>query len=128
VNLFGKAQEIQAFAVTVENGRDVASKEMKNAKNYRDPRSRYGSEITYEIAVRVEPSNQTPFDAKMKTPHSKAYLLSLGVRVQVKYDPKSTKSVIFDDSAHDIQARNPQLKPSEWQGWLDELLKKEMSR
>ncbi len=128
MNLFGKGQELQAFAVTIENGREVATKEMNNLKNYRDPRSRYGKEILWKIAVRVEPANEAPFEAKMKTPNSKVYLLSPGVRVQVKYNPKNKQVVTFDDDPHTIQARNPQLKPSEWQSWLEELLKQEMRK
>jgi hypothetical protein len=128
MNLFGKGQDVQAMAMTIENGRDVATREMKNIKNYRDPRSRYGNQITYEIRVRVEPIDEAPFEAKMKTPNSKCYLLSTGVRVKVKYNTKNKQTVTFDDDPHEIQARNPQLKPSEWQGWLDELLKQEMRK
>lgn len=98
--LFGKRQELQAFAVTLENGRKVAGSEMTNIANFRDPLSRYGKHITYGIKVRV----------------------------QVKYDPKNNRSVTFDDDPQAIQARNPQLDPSERQGWLNELLKKEMGR
>ncbi len=64
----------------------------------------------------------------MKTPNSKVYLLSTGVRVQVKYNAKDKKVVTFDDEPKALQARNPQLKPSEWQGWLEELLKIEMGK
>lgn len=66
--------------------------------------------------------------SERKTPNSKVYLLSPSVRVQVKYNPKDKKTVTFDDDPHAIQARNPQLKPSEWQDWLNELLKREMQR
>lgn len=128
MGIFGKPQEVQAMAVTLENGRDVASAEMKKLKNFRDPRSFYGDHITYEIAVRVEPPNDPPFEAKMKTPNSKAYLLSPGVRVQVKYDPKKPGTVTFDDDPKALQARNPQLKPSDWQDWLNELLQKELKK
>lgn len=128
MNLFGKPQEVQAFAVTIENGRDVADREMKNIKHYRDPLSRYGDKILYEIAVRVEPANEAPFDSKMKTPNSKVYVLSLGVRVQVKYNPKDRETVMFDDDPHAIQARNPQLDPSEWQTWLNKLLEQELRK
>jgi hypothetical protein len=126
--VFGKRQEVQAFAVTLGDGRDVASREMANITHYRDPRSYYGKHIAYKIKVRVEPTAELPFEAEMETPNSKAYVLSTGVRVQVKYDPKNNKTVTFDDDPHAIQARNPQLDPSENQGWLNELLKKEMGR
>ena len=126
--LFGKKQEVQAFAVTTENGREVASREMGKLKYARDPLSRHGSDITYDIAVRVEPANEPAFEAKMKTPNNRAYLLSPGVRVQVKYDPGNRQKVTFDDEPKDIRARNPQLKESDWQEWLQELLKKEMMR
>ncbi len=126
--LFGKRQEVQAFAVTLENGREIATREMGKIKYSRDPLARHGNTITYEIAVRVEPLNESPFEAKMKTPHSKVYLLSTGVRVQIKYDPQNKQKVTFDDDPHDIRTRNPQLKESEWQGWLEQLVKQEMAR
>jgi hypothetical protein len=109
-SLIGKRQEVQALAVTLENGCDIATRETKNIKYFRDPRSYYGKEITYEIAVHVEPPNEPPFEAKMKTPHTKVYLLSTGVRVQIKYYPKNKQKVTFDDDPHDIKARNPQLE------------------
>ena len=126
--LFGKRQEVQAFAVTLENGREVADREMAKLSNYRDARSYYGKHITREVKVRVGPPGEPAFEAAMETPNSKAYVLSPGVRVEIKYDPKDTKTVIFDDEPQAIQKRNPQLNPSEWQGWLNELLKKEMGR
>ncbi len=126
--LFGKKEEVQALAVTLENGRDVADREMGRLKYARDPRSYHGNEITYEIEVRVEPLNEPSFEAKMKTPSSKVYMLSTGVRVQVKYDPKKKKVVIFDDEPRDIKARNPQLNESEWKDWLEGLVKKYVPR
>lgn len=124
--LFGHRQEATALAVTLENGREVATAEMK-AKAHLDKYKRYGAESTYEVKVRVEPENEPPFEATMKVPGSRIYLMSAGVRIRVKYDGRD-KKVEFSDDPRDVRARNPQLDESEWQEWLQELLKREMAQ
>ena len=104
--LFGKKPaSVQAFAVTLENGREVANLEMKKLKYQRE----YQNEPLIDIAVRVEPLNEPPFEAKMKAGLTKTYLLIAGVRVQVKYDPAKKQQVSLDDDIPAITARNPQL-------------------
>ncbi len=124
--MFGKKQELSATAVTLECGRDIALQDM--AKYKRDPNSFYNNHIHYEIRVRVEPAGEVPFESKVKVPGNEVYLMSQGVRLEVKYDPKNHGSVTYDDDAKSIRVRNPQLHESEWQAWLNQLLQQEMKR
>jgi hypothetical protein len=107
--LFGKKQSAQAMAVTLENGREIADKAMQKIRVHRD----YASEPMFDIAVRVEPLNEAPFEAKMKAGISKTFLLITGVQVQVKYDPSHNGQVTLDDDIQAILARNPQLSKKE---------------
>jgi len=104
--LFGRKQSVQSLAEVLEDGREIMNTEMKKPKynNYS------GREVFIEVAVRVQPDNQTPYEAKMKVSLLKAYLLKPGVRVLVKYDPAKKEQVIMDDGAPAILERNPQLK------------------
>lgn len=106
--LFGRkpAKTMQALAEVLENGREMANQEMKKPKynNYEGP------EVHLEVAVRVQPENEPPFDAKMKVSLLNMYLLKPGVRVLVKYDPSKREKVDFGDDAQAILARNPQLR------------------
>jgi hypothetical protein len=105
--LFGKkpTQTAQALAEVLEDGREMANQEMKKPKynNYQGP------EVDLEVAVRVQPESEPPFDAKMKIFLLKMYLLKPGIIVRVKYDPAKKEKVTFDDDAPAILARNPQL-------------------
>lgn len=106
--LFGRkpTHTVQALAEVLENGREMANQEMKKPKynNYQGP------EIRMEVAVRVQPENEPPFEAKMKVSLFNMYLLKPGVRVLVKYDPSKKEKVDFNDDAQAILVRNPQLK------------------
>lgn len=104
--LFGRKQSVQSLAEVLEDGREIMNTEMKKPKynNYS------GREVFIEVAVRVQPDNQTPYEAKMKVSLLKAYLLKPGVRVRVKYDPAKKEQVTMDDEAAQILERNPQLK------------------
>jgi len=104
--LFGRKQSVQSLAEVLEDGREIMNTEMKKPKynNYS------GREVFIEVAVRVQPDNQTPYEAKMKVSLLKAYLLKPGVRVLVKYAPAKKEQVIMDDGAPAILERNPQLK------------------
>ena len=66
--LFGKKQSAQAVAELIEDGRELMNKEMKKPKynNYA------GREVFIDIAVRVQPENEAPFEAKMKVSLLKA--------------------------------------------------------
>ena len=94
-----------ALAELIEDGRAIMNKEMKKAK-YNDYR---GAEPLFDIAVRVQPDNEPPFEAKMKAGLSKAYLLKPGVRVQVRYDAGTHAHLLLDDENQSILDRNPQL-------------------
>lgn len=104
--LFGKKQSIQALAEVLEDGREIMNTEMKkpNYNNYS------GREVFIDVAVRVQPDDEPPYEAKMKVGLLKAYLLKPGVRVRVKYDPAKKEQVTMDDEVPEILERNPQLK------------------
>ena len=103
--LFGKKQTKEALAEVLEDGRELGNQEMKKPKynNYQ------GAEPVIEIAVRVQPEAESPFEAKMKAGLARTYLLKLGVRVLVSYDPAKLQQVTLADDAAAILARNPQL-------------------
>jgi len=103
--LFRRKQTMQALAEVLEDGRAIASQEMKKAKY----NSYQGAEPMLEIAVRVQPQNEPPFEAKMKAGLGKTFLLLPGVRVQVKYEPARKNQVLLDDENQAILDRNPQL-------------------
>ncbi len=104
--LFGrKPTTLHAFAVTTENGRELANQEMKKPK-YNEY---HGPEPVIWVGVRVEPEGEPPFEARMKAGLTRTYLLKEGVRVRVQYDPARKKEVILDDNTQDILERNPQL-------------------
>jgi len=124
--MFGKKQEIAATAVTLECGRDKAIEDIGKYK--RDPTSFNSKHVTYELRVRVEPAGDVPFESKVKVPGNEVYLMSQGVRLEIKYDPKNHGSVTYDDDPKSIRVRNPQLHESEWQSWLNQLLAQEMNR
>jgi hypothetical protein len=66
-----------------------------------------------ELAVRVEPTTEPAFEAKLKVGLAQSYLLKAGVKVQVKYDPAKHQQVEFDDDNQAVLARTPQLtKPA----------------
>jgi len=104
--LFGKKQNIQSLAEVLEDGREKMNAEMKKPKynNYA------GREVFMDVAVRVQPDNELPYDATLKVSLLKAYLLKPGVRVRVKYDPAKKEQVTMDDEPAEILERNPQLK------------------
>lgn len=104
--LFGKKETIQAMAEILEDGREKMTTEMKRPKfkNYSGP------EVFLNVAVRVQPQNAPPYEAKMKVGLLKMYLLNQGVVVRVKYDPGKPTQVEYDDDTQAILDRNPQLK------------------
>jgi len=103
--LFRKKQWVQAFAVTLENGRDIADREMSKLRYQR----KMMDEPMFDVTVRVETSDMSSFEAKMKAGLSRTFLLLPGVRVQVKYDPHHPEKVFLDDEIQAILQRNPQL-------------------
>ncbi len=107
--LFGKKQAVQAMAELIEDGRAQMNKELSKAK-YNEYR---GAEPMIKMRVRVLPENETPFEAVMKSGVSQAFLLKMGVRVRVKYDPAKKEQVTLDDDNQAILARNPQLTPKQ---------------
>jgi hypothetical protein len=103
---FGKKQSVQSLAEVLEDGREIMNAEMKKPKynNYS------GREVFIDVAVRVQPENEMPYETKMQVSLLKAYLLKPGVRVRVKYDPAKKEQVTMDDEAAQILERNPHLK------------------
>lgn len=106
MNLFSKKQTVQALAEVLEDGREKMNAEMKKPKfnNYSGP------EVFLDVAVRVQPGNESPFEAKMKVGLLKMHLLKQGVVVRVKYDPRKAEQVEYDDDPQSVLERNPQLK------------------
>ena len=105
-SLFGKKQSAHALAEMLENGRERMQAEMKKPRfqNYSGP------EVFLDVAVRVQPQNESSYEAKMRVGLLKMYLLKPGVVVRVKYDPRKPEQVEYDDDAPAILDRNPQLK------------------
>ena len=103
--LFGKKASITALAELIEDGRAIANEEMKKPK-YKDYA---GAEPVIEVLVRVQPENESAFEATMKAGFSKTYLLKPGVRVKVKYQQAGKQQVTLDDEIQAIMERNPQL-------------------
>ena len=104
--LFGKKQSVQALAEVLEDGREIMNTEMKKPKynNYS------GREVFIDVAVRVQPDHEAPYEAEMKVSLLSAYLLKPGVRILVKYDPAKKEQVTMSDETSAILERNPQLK------------------
>lgn len=104
--LFGKKQCVQALAELLEDGREKMNTEMRKPKfhNYSGP------EVFLNVAVRIQPQNEAPYEAKMKVGLLKMYLLKPGIIVRVKYDPRKPEQVEYDDDPQSIIGRNPQLK------------------
>ena len=106
MKLFSKKETTQALAEILEDGRVLMNETMKKPKfnNYSGP------EVMLEVAVRVQPKNDPPYDAKMKVGLLKMHLFKQGVVVRVKYDPRKPAQVEYDDEPQAILDRNPQLK------------------
>ena len=104
--LFGKKQKMRALAEVLEDGREKMNAEMKEPKfnNYSGP------EVFLNLAVRVQPSEEPPYEAKMKVGLLKMHLLKQGVKVLVRYDPRKPDLVEYDDDPQALLDRNPQLK------------------
>ena len=103
---FGKKETMQALAEVLEDGREKMNTEMKKPKykNYSGP------DVFLRLAVRVQPENETPYEAQMKVGLLNMFLLKQGVVVRVKYDPRKMEVVEYDDDPQSILERNPQLK------------------
>ena len=108
--LFGKKQTVPAFAEVLEDGGAIFSQEMKKPGRGGYREYHQGSVPMLEIAVRVQPEGEPPYEAKMKVGLSTMNLLKLGVRVQVKVDPAKKQLVTLDDDIPAILKRNPQLR------------------
>ena len=106
MNLFSKKQTAQALAEVLEDGREKMNAEMKKPKfnNYSGP------EVFLDVAVRVQPQDAAPYEAKMKVGLLNMHLLKQGVIVRVKYDPRKPGQVEYEDDPQSILERNPQLK------------------
>ena len=104
--LFWKKITLRAMAVTLANGREIADIAMRGILY----RNRSMKEPKFDVAVRVLPQNEPAYDAVMRAPLGKCFLLLPGVTVQVRYDPRRPRIVDLDDEVQAILERNPQLK------------------
>ncbi len=103
--LFRKKRTVEVFAEVLEDGRAKMNQEMKKAKY-----NQYsGAEPMLNIAVRVQPESEPPFEANMKAGITKSTLLLPGVKVLVKYEPGKEQRITLVDELQAILDRNPQL-------------------
>ncbi len=61
-----------------------------------------GSDVWLDLEVRVEPSLEAPFEAKMKCKLSQIIggMIKAGLRVNVKYDPEKKDRVLLTDDVN----------------------------
>ncbi len=76
--------------------------------------------IIAKIPVRQQPQTGN-FILKGSYPQS-------GGRVLGNYAPSQGQQVTFEDDPKAFQVRNPQLKETEWQDWLSQMLVEELHR
>ncbi len=100
--LFGKKEEAQATAEVLEDGLAIMNQEMQKAKynNYK------GAEPMVSVRVRVQPTDESPFESVMQVGITNSFLLKPGVIVQVKYQKGKTKQVTFNDEVQNVLNRN----------------------
>ncbi len=68
-----------------------------------------GEDVWLELPVKVQPSDEPAFDAKMKCKLSQTFLLKAGSQVQVRYDPADKSKVILtSDPLKDFMATRKQ--------------------
>lgn len=100
--LFGKKEEAQAMAEVLEDGLAVMNQEMQKAKY----NSYKGAEPMLSVRVRVQPTDEAPFESVLLVGMTNSFLLKPGVRVQVKYQKGKTDQVAFDDEMQNVLNRN----------------------
>ena len=103
--LFGKKEEAQALAEVLEDGREIMNQEMKKPK-YNDYK---GAEPLLKVKVRVQPTDEPPFEAIMEVGLTHSYLLKSGVVVQVRYTKGKNDQVTFDDNNQNVLERNASI-------------------
>ena len=103
--LFGKKEEAQALAEVLEDGREIMNQEMKKPKY----NSYKGAEPLLKVKVRVQPTDEPPFEAIMEVGLTHSYLLKSGVVVQVRYTKGKNDRVIFDDNNQIVLQRNANI-------------------
>lgn len=103
--LFGKKEEAQATAEVLEDGLAIMNQEMQKAKynNFK------GAEPILSVRVRVQPTDEAPFESVMQVGMTNSFLLKPGVIVQVKYQKGKTKQVTFNDDTQNVLERNASL-------------------
>lgn len=104
-SLFGKKEEAQAKAEILEDGLAVMNQEMQKAKY----NSYKGAEPMLSIRVRVQPTDEVPFEAVIQVGMTNSFLLKPGVIVQVKYQKGKTDKVTFDDNTQNVLERNASI-------------------
>jgi len=103
---FGKKETVQSLAEVLADGRAAMDDKMSGIR-YRNHSE--GKEPTIDIAVRVMPEFEVPWEATMKAGIGSSFLLMPGVQVQVKYEAEKKEHVELDDNPQAILARNPQM-------------------
>ena len=107
--LFGKKKMVQSLAEVLENGRDKMNQEMSKTKY----NSYSGAEPTVNVAVRIHPEGEAPFETSMKAPLTKSFLLLPGVKVTVEYQSGKAKEVTLIDQPQEILDRNAAILKKE---------------
>ena len=102
-SLFGKKEEAQAKAEVLEDGLAIMNQEMQKAKY----NSYKGAEPM--LSVRVQPTDEAPFEAVMQVGMTHSFLLKPGVIVQVKYQKGKIDKVSFDDNSQNVLERNASI-------------------
>lgn len=103
MNLF-KKKKIQLQAEVLEDGWIKADALLKKMNNYK------GAELMVDVAVRVQPENEAPYETNMKAGVLKCFLIKPGVRVLVWAESGKQGEVTLADEAPAILERNPHLK------------------
>ncbi len=84
-----------------KNGQPAKAVVLADPKDYFKGTGGYqGADVWMDLAVRVEPGLEAPFEAKMKCQLSQIIggMIKAGLRVNVKYDPgKKDRVLLVDD-------------------------------
>jgi hypothetical protein len=97
-------QTRSAIAEVLEDAEVKANAHMSKLGDYQ------GSEIFVDVAVRVQPKDEPPFEAVMQAGVLKCFMIKPGARVLVEYDARRKGTVKLADELPAILERNPKLR------------------
>ena len=86
-----------------KSGQPAKAVILVNPKDYFKGVAGYqGADVWLDLAVRVEPTLEAPFEVKMKCQLSQILggMLEAGMRVNAKYDPKKKERVLLVDDVN----------------------------